>query len=185
MAAKTMPQKKQVYHNPLESNLNRGGYTSLNKNQAGNSERGASPESQQKETSQGANFSPEFSLYNRMNHSEKYEVKQEIQKLLQEVKAITQDIKTRSASVNSEAEQIEHETMRALPENVGIYHIRFLELIREILQGIRLKLNDAGSWMNAMTSKKAKRGSAFAARSKKSGTAYSMSQELQVARNVN
>ena len=47
-----------------------------------------------------------------------------------------------------------------------------------------MKTGESRTWMQALMSKKAKRGSAFAARSKKQGTAYSMSQELSNSRNV-
>jgi hypothetical protein len=71
-----------------------------------------------------------------------------------------------------------------MPEKLGVYHVRFLEIILKILQSIKLKINESGTWLEAMRSKRAKRGSAFMANSKKKGTQYSMSQELTLTRSV-
>ena len=79
---------------------------------------------------------------------------------------------------------IEKFTMDTLTEKPGIYHVKFLEIVLQILRTMRMKTGESRTWMQALMSKKAKRGSAFAARSKKQGTAYSMSQELSNSRNV-
>jgi hypothetical protein len=71
-----------------------------------------------------------------------------------------------------------------LPEKPGIYHVRFLEIIVNVLRALRAKINESSTWMQALTSKKKKRGSLFAVRAKKKGTQYSLSQELSSARSV-
>lgn len=112
------------------------------------------------------------------------ERRQEIQQLVEEIRSEVKAIKARSAEVANEVEQIERATLESLPNKVGVYHIRYFEYILQYLQGIKAKIGEAKTWLMAMNNKKAKRGSAYAARSKKHGTQFSQSQELQNARNV-
>jgi len=83
-----------------------------------------------------------------------------------------------------EVVEVEKHAIQSLPEKPGVYHVRFLELLSSFLQGLTTKVSEAKNWMAAMHTKKAKRGSLFAVRSKKQGTQYSLSQELQSARSV-
>ncbi|MCX6732754.1 MAG: DUF5660 domain-containing protein, partial [Candidatus Roizmanbacteria bacterium] len=63
-------------------------------------------------------------------------------------------------------------------------HVKFLEIVLQILRSVRAKVGESSTWMQALMSKKKKRGSLFASRSKKQGTAYSMSQELSNSRSI-
>ncbi len=112
------------------------------------------------------------------------ELKQEMTQLTDEIKGEVAQIRCLSQSLNSEAEEISKVTLQSLPEKPGVYHIRYLEILLSFLRGLRQKVGEARTWMSATQTKKAKRGSAFVVRSKKSGTQYSMSQELQTARSV-
>jgi hypothetical protein len=87
-------------------------------------------------------------------------------------------------ALQSDIADIEKVVLNSGNEKPGIYHIRFLEMVLEVIKNLRAKIGESRTWMQAMTSKKAKRGSAFAARSKKSGTSYSMSEELKITRNT-
>jgi len=108
----------------------------------------------------------------------------EIKELIQAIKQEVESIKKADSALMSEVRDIEKLTINTLPEKPGIYHIRFLEIVLKVLQTMRLKIGESGTWMTALHSKKAKRGSAFAVNSKKSGTSYSMSQELSNSRSV-
>lgn len=108
------------------------------------------------------------------------EIKQLIEQIKQEVKMI----KKADQALMSEVKDIEKLTIDTLPEKPGIYHIRFLEVVLKVLELLRTKISESGTWMEALMSKKAKRGSAFASNAKKKGTQYSMSQELSNARSV-
>jgi len=108
----------------------------------------------------------------------------EIQQLIETIKKEVESIKNAGSSLVSEVADIEKITLNSMPEKLGVYHVRFLELILKILQSIKLKINESGTWLEAMRSKRAKRGSAFMANSKKKGTQYSMSQELTLTRSV-
>ncbi|MEK7177564.1 MAG: DUF5660 family protein, partial [Patescibacteria group bacterium] len=110
--------------------------------------------------------------------------KKQIAELTQAIKKEIDMIKEADASLINDVRDVENLTINGLPEKVGIYHIRFLELVLNILRTLRAKVGESRTWMSALMSKKAKRGSAFAVRSKKSGTQYSMSQELSNSRSV-
>src|SRR5260221_339510 len=95
------------------------------------------------------------------------EIKELDQKILKEIKSIE---KMASETVK-DAEKLALESPTA---QTGIYHIRLRELIIGFLANIRAKVGESRTWMNALISKKKKRGSLFAARTKEKGTQYSM-----------
>lgn len=106
----------------------------------------------------------------------------EIKELIKQIKQEVDAIKRADAALMSEVKDIEKLTINDMPEKPGIYHIRFLELVLSILTQLKMKVNESKTWMEALHSKSAKKGSAFAARSKKSGTSYSMSEEIKMGR---
>jgi len=108
----------------------------------------------------------------------------EIQQLVEQIRQEVKTIKAHSEGLNAEVEQIEKVTHQSLPDKIGVYHVRYLEIILSFLQGLKAKVGEARTWLSAMQSKKTKRGSAFAVQSKKKGTQFSQSQELSTARNV-
>lgn len=108
----------------------------------------------------------------------------EIKELIQAIKQEVESIKRADKALMNEVADIEGLTINTLPEKPGIYHVRFLEIVLKVLQALKLKINESGTWMEALRTKKAKRGSAFMANSKKKGTQYSMSQEHQITRSV-
>lgn len=66
----------------------------------------------------------------------------------------------------------------------GIYHITHAEVLVLMFRAFLANINESNTWLEALITKKSKRGSLFATRSKKSGTQYSMSQEISLARSV-
>lgn len=126
----------------------------------------------------------EANLFNYQSHHENVTVRQEIKHLLEQIRQEVQYIKKADASLMNDVRDIEKFTMDTLSEKPGIYHVKFLEIVLRILQSIRMKVGESKTWMSALMSKKKKRGSLFASRSKKQGTAYSMSQELSNSRSV-
>ena len=108
----------------------------------------------------------------------------EIKELIKQIKQEVEMIKRADKALMSEVRDVEKLTINSLPEKAGIYHVRFLQLILKVLELVRAKLGESKTWMQAFMSKKAKRGSAFVVRSKKAGTAYSMSQELSNSRSI-
>ncbi len=144
---------------------------------------------QEKARERGGIANPEFTqtVFDLSHHKESVEKPkqiQEIQQLVEQIRYEVKAIKNHSEGLNAEVAQIEKVALQALPDKVGVYHVRYLELILSFLHGLKAKVGEARTWLAAMQSKKAKRGSAFAANAKKKGTQYSQSQELTAARNV-
>lgn len=126
----------------------------------------------------------EANLFNYQSHHENVIVRDQIKNLLEQIKQEVQYIKKADESLMNDVRDIEKFTMDTLSEKPGIYHVKFLEIVLRILQGVRAKVGESRTWMQALMSKKKKRGSLFSSRSKKQGTAYSMSQELSNSRSV-
>ena len=124
------------------------------------------------------------SVFTYSNYYETEIVKREIKNLTEQVRREIEHLKNTEKNLLNEVQDISKLTVESLPEKPGIYHIRFLELVLSILRTLRLKINESRTWMQAMVSKRKKRGSLFATRSKKMGTQYSMSQELSNARSI-
>jgi len=138
---------------------------------------------QQKEQSSGP-MRKEFSLFSYQEYYERELVKKQIKELIEQIKKEIELIKKSDKSLLNEVSDIENITVEQMPEKPGIYHIRFLEIVLRILQSLRQKISESKTWLSAMVSRKKKRGSLFLSLSKKKGTQYSLSQELQTARSV-
>lgn len=139
---------------------------------------------QNTETTDKKKIQKEANLFNYTSHHENVIVRNEIQQLLEQIKQEVKYIQKADAALMNDVRDIEKFTMDTLSEKPGVYHVKFLEIVLRILQSVRMKIGESKTWMQALMSKKAKRGSAFAARSKKQGTSYSMSQELSNSRSV-
>lgn len=121
------------------------------------------------------------------SYQEYYEttlIKREIAQLTEMIRKEIEAIKKSNASLLNEVKDVEKLAINELPEKPGIYHVRFLEIVLSLLKTLRAKVGESHTWLQAFISRKKKRGSLFAVRSKKQGTAYSLSQELQNARSV-
>jgi len=109
---------------------------------------------------------------------------EEIKELICAIRKEVESIKQADKALMQEVKDIEKLTIDSMPDRPGIYHLRFLEIVLKVLQSLRLKIGESNTWMQALISKKKKRGSAFAIHTKEKGTQYSLSQEHQVSRNV-
>jgi hypothetical protein len=126
----------------------------------------------------------EFSLFSYQEYYERELVKKQIKELVEQIRKEIELIKKADKTLLNQVSEIEHIAVEQLPEKPGIYHVRFLEIVLRILQSLRQKIGESKTWLSAMISRKKKRGSLFLALSKKKGTQYSLSQELQTARSV-
>lgn len=126
----------------------------------------------------------EAKLFNYAEYHENEVVTTRIKELMNQIRQEIENIKHQESALLNEVRDIQKMTLEEMPEKAGIYHIRFLELVLSILRTVKEKIGDSSTWLAAMMSKKKKRGSAFAVRSKSMGTQYSLSQELQTARGV-
>ena len=137
-----------------------------------------------KEVAKSKGKKQEFKIFNYQEYYETTLIKKQIQELTEAIKKEIEMIKKADASIINDVKDVENLTINGLPEKPGIYHIRFLELVLNILRTLRAKVGESKTWLQALMSKKKKRGSAFVVRSKKQGTQYSMSQELSNSRSV-
>lgn len=126
----------------------------------------------------------EFTVFKQEDYREKHLIPNEIKQLVEEIRKEIAAIKQTNKALLSQVADIEKTTIQSLPEKPGIYHIRFLELLLSFLRTLRAKVGEAKTWFTAMKTKKKKRGSLFLVLSKKKGTQYSLSQELQTSRAV-
>lgn len=126
----------------------------------------------------------DVSLFNYQEYYENQIIKNQIKELTEAVKKEIQLIKKSDKSLLAELSDIQKIALESMPEKAGIYHVRFLEIVLNILKALRAKVGESRTWLQAMVSKKKKRGSLFAALTKKKGTQYSLSQELQSARAI-
>jgi len=184
---KNSPFKKQI--NPIEA-LNNGGNAGVSSSidqLFGNFyEPGTSEQDffNQEKNKPAAGQRREFSIFSYQNYYEKEVVKKQIKELTEQVKKEISYLKKADTALAADIKDIERLALESLPEKPGIYHVRFLEIILRILRSLREKVGESRTWLSAMVSRKKKRGSLFAALSKKKGTQYSLSQELTNARSI-
>jgi len=126
----------------------------------------------------------EFTVFKHEDYREKHIIPNEIRQLIEEVRKEIAVIKQANKALISQVADIEKTTVESLPDKPGVYHLRFLELLLSFLRILRAKVGEAKTWLAAMQTKKKKRGSLFLVLSKKKGTQYSLSQELQSSRAV-
>ncbi len=140
-----------------------------------------SPRRQEASKKQGKK---EVKLFNYTEYSETTLIKRKIAELTELIRKEIGFLKKENSALASEVKDVEKLTVSELPEKPGIYHVRFLEIVLNVIKHLRAKVGESKTWLEALVSKKKKRGSLFAARSKKQGTQYSLSQELTSARSV-
>lgn len=126
----------------------------------------------------------EKNLFNYQAHHESTVVTEQIKRLVEQIKQEIEYIKRADKALLNEVSDIQKISMESISQKPGVYHIRFLEIVLRTLRLLRAKIGESKTWMQALMSKKKKRGSLFAARSKKSGTQYSLSQEISSSRSV-
>lgn len=140
--------------------------------------------SPQPETKSHAPTQKEFTVFSANEHYEAEATRREMHALTEQIKQELALLKKSESALADEIKDVEKIALQSLPEKQGIYHVRFLEIVLSMLRLLRQKIGESGTWLAALMSKKKKRGSAFAVLSKKKGTQYSMSQELQSSRSV-
>jgi uncharacterized coiled-coil protein SlyX len=126
----------------------------------------------------------EFTLFSYNQYFEQEVIGKKINELLSQIKQEVELIKKTEKSLINEVKDIENLTIEEPQKKTGVYHIRFLEILLSILKEVRKKVSESKTWLEALMTKKKKPGSLFAARTKKMGTQYSLSQELQTTRSV-
>lgn len=177
MVKKTASQFGDIGSGMLDQLL--GNYDSWEEGEKKNTPPPAKEQEQQKPKDK-----QEGNVFNFKDRYEKEIVQNEIKQLLEQIRQEIRMIKNADKSLLHEVKDIEKLSLESMPEKTGIYYVRFLEFVLNILRSVRAKVNESRTWLEAMQSKRKKRGSAFASLSKKKGTQYSLSQELQASRST-
>lgn len=144
--------------------------------------------------------SPEFPAAPKMEHSrhqaskeritifsfreqkERKEI-QQIKELIQQIKEELKAIKLADAALSEQIKDAEKLALESNPD-ASTYNLHFLEIVLKLLHVTRMKIGESSAWLQAMTSKRGKRGSAFGSRKAKLGSQYSDSNELKNTRAV-
>jgi len=126
----------------------------------------------------------EFKLFDKREYDENESTSSQIKELMNQIKQEIEAVKKADSTLMSQVQEAERVSVESITENQGVYNIRFLQLIVSFLRTVRQKIGESSTWFEALKSKKKKRGSLFAHLSKKKGTQYSLSQELQSSRAV-
>lgn len=180
-------QQKSKYLNPIES-LSQANKGTITPEQQQMLQKAAENNTEQQSTKQesftAGNFNREFTLFSRVSHIESYDNPKKVTELMGQITETVKAIKARSQEVNQQVIEIEKQVLQTPPEKGSKYHVYFLEVLLNLLKGIYARVGETKTWLNALISRKQKRGSIFASRSKSKGTQYSLSQELQSARSV-
>src|SRR3989344_2317639 len=109
------------------------------------------------ETSKSKPKKQEVKLFNYQEYYESTLIKKQIQELTDAIRKEIEMIKKADSSLLNDIRDVEKLTINNLPEKPGIYHIRFLELVLEVLRTLRAKVGESKTWLQALMSKKKKR----------------------------
>jgi hypothetical protein len=126
----------------------------------------------------------EFKLFDKREYDESTNTNAQIKELMNQIRQEIEAVKKADATLMSQVQEAERVSIENITEDQGVYNVRFLQLIVSFLRTVRQKIGESSTWFDALKSKKKKRGSLFAHLSKKKGTQYSLSQELQSSRAV-
>lgn len=119
---------------------------------------------------------PEIMLFNRFEREEEVRVEREIKILMNEIKREVVLLEKRQKMFIAEASKL---TMQAMPEKIGIYHVRFFEWILALLRDLHKKVSESATWFSHLQTKRQKKG--FWGMAKKHGASFTLSGERAIA----
>jgi len=109
------------------------------------------------------------------NEENTQEVQVKMQEILIEIKKLTE-------SSEELKEQVEIISLEQTGEEMGVYHVNFLEKMLSYINNLRLNVEDSLAWFSSLRSKKAARQ--YGSMAKKHGTSFTLSGERQVSTQV-
>ena len=121
----------------------------------------------------GINYRREILHYREsINSSEHGELRQQVNEVMLELRRLADSTTAVTAELHAVA-------VSSTPAEVGKYHVNFFEWMLVTLKQARMKIEDSGAWLGAMSSKKGKKD--YWSQFKKHGTSFGMSNERGVA----
>jgi hypothetical protein len=104
-------------------------------------------------------------------HAEEIGIKQKIEAVRQELVALSASVK----KLNTEIDKAVNE----IPINPGVYHLNFLERLKNVIKMMRENIDDGQSWLQSFNSRKQKKQ--YWGMYKKHGTSFGLSNERTLA----
>ena len=139
-------------------------------------------QSEQAHTPKRQDIAPGLEQYNyfreiarsseKSSRVETHQVEGQVEEILIEIKQLIDTSKDLEAEFKIMA-------VEQTPVEVGKYHIHFFEWVLMTIRSARMKVEDSGAWLSAMSSKKGKKN--YWAMFKKHGTSFGMSNERNVS----
>ncbi|MCX6725825.1 MAG: DUF5660 domain-containing protein [Candidatus Shapirobacteria bacterium] len=120
--------------------------------------------------------------FQQNRYQEQIVFNQENQTVQAKIKGIVQELKSLAQSIKKLDKEID-KAIETVPAQAGIYHLNFLEKIREALMLMKKNVENASSWLEVFNQKSAKKHG-YWQQYKKSGTQWSLSNERNVATSV-
>jgi len=123
-----------------------------------------------------------FERLQQVHYQEQVVFNQKNQETQVQIKAIQEELKSLAGSVKNLDKEID-KAIDQIPVKPGVYHVNFLEKIKQAIILLKKHVEDASTWLEAFNQKSAKRH-AYWGQFKKSGTQFSQSSERYVATSV-
>ena len=123
-----------------------------------------------------------FERLQQVHYQEQVVFNQKNQETQVQIKAIQEELKGLTGSVKNLDKEID-KAIDQIPVKPGVYHVNFLEKIKQAIILLKKHVEDASTWLEAFNQKSAKRH-AYWGQFKKSGTQFSQSSERYVATSV-
>ena len=123
-----------------------------------------------------------FERLKQVHYQEQVVFNQKQQETKTQIKSIQEELKGLASSVKNLDKEID-KAIEQIPVKPGVYHINFLEKIKQAIILLKKRVEDASTWLEAFNQKSAKKH-AYWHQFKKSGTQFSQSGERYVATSV-
>ena len=123
-----------------------------------------------------------FEKLQQVRYQEQIIFNQKDQETQNQVKTIQQEIKALVKSVKNLDTEID-KTVEQIPVNPGVYHLNFLEKLKQAIILLRKHIEEASTWLEFFNHKQAKKRG-YWSQAKKLGTQFSQSSERYVATSI-
>ena len=118
----------------------------------------------------------------QVHYQEQVVFNQKNEQTQNQIKSIQEELKGLASSVKNLDKEID-KAIEQIPVKPGIYHVNFLEKVRQSIFLLKKRVEDASTWLEAFNQKSAKKHG-YWNQFKKSGTQWSLSNERNVATSV-
>lgn len=113
---------------------------------------------------------------NRSDQKEQYEVRERLEMLKIEVRKLIKAQKEMESAFKEVSNQV---TVETTPQEVGKYHLNFLEWVLIVVRNARMRVEEGQTWMSTMSSKKQQKQ--YWNQAKKHGTSFTLNNERTAA----